>query len=449
MNSRRRFLQRAALVGGAAITVPLQSLWRRAEAAEADGYGPLRPTADGTTGLDLLELPEGFRYVSFGWAGDPMEGGLKTPALHDGMAAFGGRDGLVTLIRNHEVGPGPCFSTPLAYDRRAAGGTTTLVFDPVAGKLVSARASLSGTVRNCAGGPTPWNSWLTCEETTLGADEDPLLERNHGYVFEVPVEGTPSKEPLRDMGRFVHEAVAVDPESGIVYQTEDRRRAGLYRFVPRTRGRLADGGRLQMLAIPGRPRLDTRTGQASGARYPVRWIDIDDPSRAHVMISTRDDAGVFSQGLEAGGAIFGRLEGAWYADGSVFVTATDGGNARAGQVWELDVREQEIRLVFESPAASVLNMPDNLVVSPRGGLVLCENGSTSPYIHGLTREGRIARFAKNNVRLRGEHNGIQGDFRTREFAGATFSPDGQWMFVNVQIPGITFAITGPWERGSL
>ena len=449
MDSRRRFLKRAALAGGAAITVPLQGLWRRAEAAEAAGYGPLRPTADGATGLNLLELPDGFRYVSFGWTGDPMDGGLRTPGLHDGMAAFAGPKGLVALIRNHEVGPGPCFSTELAYDTRAAGGTTTLLFDPVAGKLVSSHASLSGTVRNCAGGPTPWGSWLTCEETTLGASDDPLLQQNHGYVFEVPVEGTASREPLRDMGRFVHEAVAVDPDTGIVYQTEDRRRAGLYRFIPHTRGRLADGGRLQMLGIAGRPRVETGRGQKAAARYSIRWVDIGDPSRAHVMASQRDGAGVFTQGYDAGGAVFSRLEGAWYADGRVFVTATSGGNAQAGQVWELNIREQEIRLVFESPDADVLNMPDNLAVSPRGGLVLCENGTTNPYIHGLTRDGRIVRFARNNVVLNGERNGLRGDFRSREFAGATFSPDGQWLFVNIQAPGITVAITGPWEKGVL
>jgi hypothetical protein len=452
MNSRRSFLRHAALAGGAAISVPLESLWRSAHARErreAEGYGPLQPAIDGTTDLPLLELPEGFRYVTFGWTGDPMAGGRRTPGMHDGMAAFASAGGLVTLIRNHELGSGPAFDPTLYYDAHAGGGTTSLRFDPQAGAFVDARSSLAGTMRNCAGGPTPWGSWLTCEETTLGVGDDPLLTRNHGYVFEVPVDGTPTREPLVAMGRFVHEAVAVDPETGIIYETEDRGRAGLYRFTPAQRGRLAEGGTLEMLAIAGRPMFDTRTGQNAGTTYPIHWVPIAEPDKAHDDAARRDNAGVFTQGLDRGGAIFGRLEGAWYADGRVFVTASSAGEARMGQVWELDIRRQQVRLVFESPGAHVLNMPDNLVVSPRGGLVLCEDGTANPCVHGLTRDGRIVRFARNATVMNGERNGFTGDFRHREFAGATFSPDGQWLFLNIQTPGMTFAITGPWENGLL
>jgi len=120
-----------------------------------------------------------------------------------------------------------------------------------------------------------------------------------------------------------------------------------------------------------------------------------------------------------------------------------------GQVWELDVDRDELRLVFESPGPDVLNMPDNVTVSPRGGLVLCEDGTRNPCVHGLSRDGRIFRFARNNVVLAGERNGIAGDFRGGEFAGATYSPDGRWLFLNLQVPGITVAITGPWESGLL
>ena len=453
MNSRRAFLKSAAMAGGAAISVPFENLWRNLRGHEliaADGYGPLKPVADGTTGIRLLELPDKFRYVSFGWIGDRMDGGRRTPGAHDGMAAFAAPDGLVALIRNHELNPGPAFDYTRPYDRMGGGGTTTLWFDPKAGKFVRAAASLSGTVRNCAGGPTPWGSWLTCEETTLGVGDDPRLTRDHGYVFEVPVTGTASAEPLTAMGRFVHEAAAVDPETGIVYQTEDQRRAGLYRFTPKVRGRLQDGGTLEMLAIVGRPQLDTRTGQASGTRYSIRWVPIADPGKPHSAAGLKDNAGVFMQGFNAGGAVFGRLEGACYGDGRVFVTATDGGNARAGQVWELDIREQSIRLLFESPGTHVLNMPDNVTMSPRGGLVLCEdNRKSNPCVQGVTRDGHLIRLVRNACVLRGEHNGISGDFRDREFAGSTFSPDGRWLFLNLFSPGITFAITGPWEDGIL
>jgi secreted PhoX family phosphatase len=108
-----------------------------------------------------------------------------------------------------------------------------------------------------------------------------------------------------------------------------------------------------------------------------------------------------------------------------------------------------LRLVYESPGGHLLDMPDNLCVSPRGGLVLCEDGTANPSIHGLSTDGRIFRLARNNILLAGETRGITGDFRDGEFAGATFSPDGQWLFVNAQSPGVTFAITGPWGKGLL
>ena len=448
--SRRRFLADVAVAASATAAAPLEALARRVLAGglePTNGFGPLVPALDEATSLPLLELPPGFRYRSLAWTGDPMEGGARTPGAPDGMAAFAGDDGRVHLIRNHELSPGAAFAPALAYDVAAGGGTTTLTLG-TDGVLVNARASLSGTLRNCAGGPTPWRSWLTCEETVLGPSTLAAgLEKAHGYVFDVPVDGPPAREPLVAMGRFVHEAVAVDPRSGIVYETEDARRAGLYRFSPRTPGRLADGGRLAMLAVSGRPRLDLRAAQRAGVRYGVHWVDIADPDCAHGNLATADGGGVFAQGYAAGGALFARLEGAWYSDGRVLVTSTDGGEARMGQVWELDLDRQELRLVFESPGAEVLNMPDNVTVSPRGGLVLCEDGTANPCMHGLTPEGRLFRFARNAVRLRGERHGIAGDFSGSEFAGAIFSPDGRWLFVNVQSPGITFAITGPWEAG--
>lgn len=447
--SRRTFLK-AAATAGLSVAAPLEALAARfpgTTPAFANGFGTLRPAVDERTGLTLLELPDGFRYHSVAWTGDPMADGVLTPGAPDGMAAFAGDDGLVHLIRNHELSAGPAFAPALAYDRFAGGGTSTLALDADA-RLVRARASLSGTLRNCAGGPTPWGSWLTCEETVLDqAGRQGPLERPHGYVFDVPLDGAASTQPLVAMGRFVHEAVAVDPRHGIVYETEDARRAGLYRFTPATPGRLSGGGRLQMLAVRGRPRLDLRGGQPAGTRYGISWVDIDDPERAHDDAAARDGGGVFAQGLAAGGAIFARLEGAWYADGKVFVTSTDGGAARMGQVWELDVDEQTLRLVFESPGAQVLNMPDNLTMSPRGGLVLCEDGTANPCVHGLTPDGRLFRFARNAARFSRGPNGIEGDFTGSEFAGATFSPDGRWLFLNIQTPGITVAVTGPWEQG--
>lgn len=451
---RRTFLRRAALGGGAlAMAAPLEALWARVAAGApirhaVQDYGPLAPVVDETSGLTLLELPPKFRYASYGWTGDPLTGTNRfTPPLHDGMAAFAGRDGRVVLIRNHEASGGAAFDPDLAYDEGGAGGTTTLEFDGAAGTWIGARASIAGTVRNCAGGPTPWGSWLTCEETLYEPAPKRPFTKKHGYIFEVPLDQKPSRKPLVEMGRFVHEAIAVDPATGHVFETEDAVVSGLYRFVPKKRGELEDGGKLEMLAIDGRRQYDTRTGQRAGIELPVAWVPIDDPDRPHNVAT--DGRGVYAQGLDKGGATFARLEGAWQGGGKIYVTATSGGDATMGQVWELDPARQRLRLVFESPGAAVLAMPDNLCVSPRGGLVICEDGPGVSRVHGLTVDGRIFPLVRNAMLIPPNSGKRPGDFRGAEFCGATFSPDGKWLFVNVQDPGVTFAITGPWEEGLL
>jgi secreted PhoX family phosphatase len=402
------------------------------------------PVRDDATGLPLLWLPAGFRYTSFGWSGDPLRDGPRTPRGHDGMAAFAAGPGRVRLVRNHELsGDDGAFSGRRPYDPAAAGGTTTVEFDTARARQVDAWTSLSGTLTNCAGGPTPWGTWLTCEETIDGPALTNHLTRPHGFVFEVHPDGGSEPTPLEDMGRFVHEAVAVDPATGIVYETEDRSTAGLYRFLPREPGRLAAGGRLQILAVAGQPRYDTRTRQKRGTRLPVEWIDIADPSGGG------EELGVFREGHGKGAARFGRLEGAWYGGGAVYVVSTNGGDEDQGQIWAYRPATNDLELIFESPGADVLDNPDNICVSPRGGLALCEDGNGTQFLRCLTRDGRMLPFAQNAVVLDGERNGRRGDFTNREFAGATYSPDGEWLFFNIQTPGITFAVTGPWGDGGL
>jgi hypothetical protein len=362
------------------------------------------------------------------------------------MAAFRGDNGQVLIVRNHEQSEGPAFDPSMSYDEGAAGGTTTLEFDEAKGAWVSAWSSIAGTVRNCAGGPTPWGSWLTCEEALVGPAPDRRYKKPHGYVFEVPLKGKPTCEPLIAMGRFVHEAVAVDPETGMVYETEDASTSGLFRFTPRSPRDLSRG-RLEMLAVDKQPQFDTRTGQKQNVEYPITWVPIDQPDRAHDTAT--DGRGVYLQGFRRGGATFARLEGAWYGGGKVFITATSGGDAKRGQVWEVSPAQNRLRLVFESPNVDMLNMPDNICVSPRGGLVLCEDGGGVTHMHGLTPDGQIFRFARNNALIEPGGRQRAGDFRGSEFCGATFSPNGQWLFVNIQSPGVTFAITGPWEAGAL
>lgn len=417
-------------------------------------YGPLRPAPAKNTGEVLLAIPEGFEYNVFGRTGSKMSDGRPTPGSHDGMAAFQvGAE--LRLVRNHEINNGlgaagiTIGDPKRSYDHLAGGGTTTLVIDPKTREIKRDFVSLSGSLHNCAGGPTPWGSWITCEETVLGNSrfrdirmrERGGFAKSHGYCFEVPAssDGMVDAVPLKAMGRFVHEAIAVDPATGIVYETEDRGSAGFYRFIPSKKGVLAEGGRLQMLAVKGSPQCDTRSGQKQGQIIDAVWVDIDEPDSAK---AENDELYVFKQGLAGGAAIFARLEGCWYGGGSIFFTATSGGNKKHGQVWSYTPQGDDggmLKLLFESPDAAVLDAPDNLCVSPRGSLVICEDGDGDNFVRGLTLEGRIFDMAKNIVK----------GFEDKEFAGATFSPDGQTLFFNIQTPGLTFALWGPWGDGAL
>ncbi len=453
--SRRSFLQGS--VTAFAMSGAFGALSRRLLSADAgsyltQGYGPLQPVKDATTGLELLCLPAGFSYSSFGWKGEMMSDGIPTPAAHDGMAVISQDGGRIILCRNHEVsGNGVSFGpTAITYDPKAPGGCSNLEFDASAGKWVKAWASISGTSRNCAGGPTPWGTWLTCEEITFGpgdVDGDTTFEfeKTHGWILEVPAEGTANPIALEAMGRMWHEAIAVDPATGIVYETEDRTNAGLFRFIPAVPGKLAEGGQLQMLKVAGRDQVVT--GLSIGDCFDTSWVDIDDPHLVDTP-GTKDHQGLFHQGTSQGGVTFNRLEGAEFNNGRIYVTSTEGGNAGKGQLFEYHPVEETLTMVFESPSGEVLDMPDNMTVSPRGGIVLCEDGEFTPQrIHGLTSDGKLFPFAANNVVLAGEVQDIAGDFRNQEWCGATFSHCGNWLFVNIQTPGITFAVTGPWQDG--
>jgi len=459
--SRRTFINRLVLAGGAAAGA--SAFAARAGLFElyggelksvdgASGYGVLSPRATANTGETLLHLPEGFQYNVIGRAGSAMSDGRPTPPLHDGMAAFS-VNGKIRLVRNHEIGARVV--SPLAaqnaYDQTAGGGTTTLVVNGQTREVERSFVSLSGTAVNCAGGPTPWGSWISCEETVAGPTNG--FAQPHGYCFEVPAgSDTPAEPvPLRAMGRFVHEAVAVDPLSGVVYLTEDRETSGLYRFLPLTPGRLSSGGKLQMLAIRDQRNYDTRKGQTRGLALAVAWVDIPQPDPAGAELNS---LAVFQQGLSGGGATFARLEGAWFTNGSLYFVSTNGGNLSKGQIWEYRLRSPSLRqrpigrradaqgvlrLLFESPGAEVLDEPDNICSSPRGGFLLCEDGPGEDMLRGLTADGTLFDFARNSVPGHGNS----------EFAGSTFSPDGETLFVNLQGPGLTFAIWGPWSRGGL
>ena len=426
MATRRRIL--ACAVSGTALAV---SGWTRRGAADT-ATPSLRLVADETTGAELLRLPPGFTYKSYSWSLDPTDDGRVVSGLHDGMGAFLGADGrTVTLVRNHEITLAPLLADRPVYDPTCGGGTTTLRFDLATGEWLDTRVSLAGTYKNCAGGPTPWGSWLTCEETTADPSTH-AVARRHGFVFEVPADGPGDPRPLVGLGRFEHEAAAVDPATGVVYLTEDERRAGLYRFVPGSgaagAATLRAPGRLQMLA------LDAKAA-GFGSALPVGWVDIDDPE----ALGRRS---VYRQGAAGGGMTFKRLEGCWFDDGLLYFVSTTGGAAGKGQVWELDVVRDRLRLLYESPGRATLDMPDNVVYLPGLGLMLCEDGGTPTRLRLLTADGAVVTVVENAAVLDGL-KGLRGDFRGGEWCGVCRV--GDWLFANLQLPGVTVAITGPWD----
>jgi secreted PhoX family phosphatase len=454
---RRPILQALALSPlASAFTTSAQT---RQQGRAAAGYGPLRPVADGATGLPLLMLPEGFSYRSFGWAGEALANGGVVPGAADGMGIVRSEGEVFTLVRNHEIlglggGFGPAASH---YDAPCDGGTVTLRYDRAAGKLLEMRGSLSGTLVNCAGGTTPWGSWLSCEEIVTAAGHtgqlrgQPFkLEKPHGFVFEVPADGASNAQALTALGQFKHEAALVDTD-GTVYLTEDAQPAGFYRLLPAKKGQLAAGGRLQMLRA--RKAADLRAGLKPGQQFDVDWVDIERPADG---VGDNGHNGVLRQGRAQGGGLFTRLEGLHAGRDEIFFTSTDGGDAKAGQVWRFIPSQQRLALFVESPGASVFDYPDNLCLHPRQGLIVVCEDSKQPVqrLYGLRRRDGpdgldgLFELARNNVQLAGgeleKQPGLKGDFRGAEWAGTCFSADGKTLFANIYRPGFTVAISGPF-----
>ena len=422
-----------------------------------DSYGPL------SAHNGSIALPDGFRYVELAPAGSLMNDGRTMPGAHDGMTCFAAPDGTLLLLRNHELSSNdaPVGDTRY-YDSLGAGGVTVTVFDPASEKAVKNFAALLGTIENCNGGTSLSGAWLSCEETTEGIGAG--FTRPHGYVFEVPATTTAliaTPLPLKAMGRFAHEAARQDPTTGVVYMTEDNGDPadGFYRFVPVDKMDLSRGGRLQMLAVKGQPQAVLYRGQTVGADYATAWVDIADPDPSD---AETEPAAVFLQGLALGGAQFMGLEGMALQNGVAYFVGSEAGDKELGQVWSFtpDGDGGTLKLLYESTDGSVLDQPDNITVSPNGAVVMCEDGDGEDeggdnWLRVLTPNGKVFDFARNikpidlNLVDSEDYPEPGKSFGVSEFSGVCFSPDGRWMFLNVQYPGLTLAITGPWERGVL
>ncbi len=408
---RRGFLQ-----AGAALTL-LQASDARAQSTQRR---KLVPDPNG-----ILDLPPGFSYRVLTHAGERMSDGYRTPGNPDAMGVFSGPHGELALMRNHEVMPGDRDNGPLspgqapppeAYDPDGAGGVTRVLLDPNTLEIRRTNLVLAGTHWNCAGGLSPWG-WLSCEE---------IFFPHHGYVFLCPTDAdhvVPAK-PIKPYGRFRHEAATVDPQTLIAYLTEDMGDAAFYRFVPNDRAQ-PFVGKLQALAAKGTDRFDTGYMQP-GQRVAVHWVDVPE--------SDPEDDNVRLQAHERGAARFWRTEGLWLAGGDAYLCATAGGPIGRGQVFRLHHSPQSeayLELVTQATDTAVLDMPDNITVSPHGHVYVAEDGLEGNFLRRITLDGGVIDFARNALSL-------------SEFAGPCFSPDGRHMFVNIQHDGLTLAITGPF-----
>ncbi|MFF2717984.1 alkaline phosphatase PhoX [Streptomyces sp. NPDC058011] len=448
--TRRQVLAGSGAAAAIAFTGAFSELFAGTAAARGhDGYGPLVPDPDG-----LLDLPKGFRYRVLSREGDPLRSGEgEVPSNHDGMTALAGRHGRVHLVRNHENRHTAKIGVPtvdgLTYDPAAKGGCTSLELDG-RNKVLGERVAIAGTAVNCAGGPTPWRTWLTCEETEDKAGTNGYT-KDHGFIFEV--DGADPRRtgavPLTAMGRFQHEAIAVDPKNGIVYETEDAfdRPFGLfYRFLPEKplggTGSLRAGGALEAMRVPGLP--DLSVVQETGASFDrAEWVPVPDPLAAGTPIRLQDFG-------RKGITHAQKLEGCYWGGSSVYFVSSfarsDEGSAgdHYGQVWRYEPKKRRLTLVVVFGPDTDIQLPgespDNICLAADGGLMVCEDGGGAQHVLGVTRRGEVYTMARGRQNI-----GTPEEPEWGEFAGVTFSPDCSTMYVNCYTPGTTFAVTGPWR----
>ena len=387
----------------------------------------------------IIDVHRSLSYKIISRQGDMMSDGYTVPGSPDGMAAFSIENNQTVLIRNHELGRtsgrlmGP-FKDPSAdalrlgkmqYDSNAFGGTTNIVIDNATNKVVKEYLSLVGTMTNCAGGVSPMDTWLTCEENISKKRKNKVP---HGYVFEVNPRKDQLQEPvpIKQMGRFQHEAVAFD-KYGNGYLTEDRSDGLLYKFVPKSKDSLFEGDLYALNIRVKDSRNWKKRDVAKNQKYKIKWVKLEDVDP--VSDTLREE------GKEKGATIFARGEGITHDGDSIFITCTSGGKHKKGQIWKLtpnSVQDGTLELWYEVDHKDGLNMPDNITVAPWGDLIVCEDNPDLDRLWGITPDGRPYLIAENN-------------YTGAELAGACFSPGGKTLYINIQQNGQTISIDGDWD----
>ncbi|MER5394261.1 alkaline phosphatase PhoX [Saccharopolyspora sp. NPDC002686] len=379
---RRNFL-RAAVVGGTAVTLGF-SVTRESIAYPAQTgtspYGALQ-AAD----ANGIQLPAGFTSRVIARSTKTVGNtGYTWHSAPDGGACFADGAGWI-YVSNSEMSSG-------------GGGVSAVKFD-ADGNVTGAYRILAGTTRNCAGGPTPWNTWLSCEETDFG------------YTWETDPRGINPAVRRDAMGQFKHEAAACDPDHKVIYQTEDQPDGCFYRFIPTTWGDLSAGGTLQVLVENG---------------SALSWVNVPDP----------DGNPTATRKQVSGAKLFNGGEGAFYRNGTCYFT-TKGDN----RVWAYDAVNNQLHIAYDDNLTSnpPLTGVDNITGAAVGDLYVAEDGGNME-VCIITPDDVVAPFLRIN--------GQSGS----EIAGVAFNPAGNRLYFSSQrgttgtsSGGITYEVTGPFR----